>query len=486
MMETPLHRAMAPGLAGLWLLLPLLAGAVPPVTAAEARPNILLITSDDHRWDALGAAGNGAIHTPVLDRLAREGVYFAQATVNVSQCLPVRASLLTGLATHTHGAYAHQNQRPEASRPDSFADQPTVPSLFRQAGYETVLVGKWHLASDPWKVGFSRTLTWLPGGAQLFENPSLAQGESRSLSEVPGFTQEIFADSAIQYLGSRGDAAPPFMLWLAFTAPHAPFAPNPRRIEALYQGKTVADLLPAGFPRDIPTNDWVHYYEAVSHFDEQLGRVLSALEGAGLAESTIVVFLGDNGFMMGERGVGVTGGAGKVVPYEGSIRVPMMIRAPGRQGFAGPSTAAVSSLDLPPTLLAFAGVKAPARWHGRNLLPLLRDPAATGFEDAFSEWADDRSQPFGHLAHRLVRTPTHKLIVWADPNHPRELYDLVADPRESRNLAGDPAMKAIEKDLEERLRAWLGKTGAPEWKSERQERARPRPGRPGTVSGEKG
>lgn len=423
------------------------------VLAAEVKPNILFITSDDHRWDVLGVAGNSAVHTPVLDRLAQDGVYFTQATVNVSQCLPVRASLLTGLATYSHGAYAHQNQRPEASQPAAFADWPTVPSLLRDAGYETVLVGKWHLASDPWRVGFSRVLTWLPSGAGPFKDPELAFGESRELKKVPGFIQEIFADSAIEFLSSRGDTGKPFMLWLAFTAPHAPFEPNPERIEALYRGKTTEDLLPKGFPRDIPTNDWLHYYEAVSHLDEQVGRVLAAID-----PSTIVVFLGDNGFMMGDRGVGVQGGKGKVVPYEDSVRVPMMIRAPSLQELSGASAAAVSSLDLPPTMLAFAGVEAPARWPGRNLVPLLHKASVPGFEDAYSEWVDNKSQPFGHLAYRLVRTPKYKLIVWEDPEKPRELYDLEADPRETKNLAGEAE---VEVDLVRRLLYWLRKTEDP-------------------------
>lgn len=435
--------------------------AAAPGPGSDARPNLLFITSDDHRWDALGAAGNAAIHTPVLDRLAREGVYFTQATVNVSQCLPVRASLLTGLAAHTHGAYSHETQRPEASGPAAFADQPTVPALLRDAGYETVLVGKWHLASDPWKIGFDRTLTWITGGAQRFLDPDVARGESRELHKVEGFTQEILADAAIDYLTRGRSPGKPFLLWLAFTAPHAPFAPNPERIEALYRGKTAAELMPEGFPRDIPTNDWLHYYEAVSHFDEQLGRVLETLDKTGLAASTVVVFLGDNGFMMGERGVGATGGAGKVVPYEASVRVPMMVRAPGLQGFTGPSPAAVSSLDIPPTLLAFAGLETPARWPGRNLLPLLQKAGAAGFEDAYSEWADDRGRRFGHLAHRLVRTPTHKLIVWEDPAQPSELYDLEADPREVHNLAGTPQAAGVETDLLRRLLAWMAKTDDP-------------------------
>lgn len=450
------HRLRRVGIAGVLLL-----AAASSAAVAGPRPNILLVSSDDHRWDALGAAGNAAIHTPVLDRLARDGVYFTQATVNVSQCLPVRASLLTGLATYGHGAYAHQRQRPEASRSTSFSDLPTVPSLLRDAGYETVLAGKWHLPSDPWKVGFSRTLTWFPGGATVYTDPHLCQGESREWKRFRGFTQEIIADSAIEFLTEERDRGQPFMLWLAFTAPHLPLDPNPKHIKALYRGKTTADLLPAGFPGDIKTHDWRHYYEAVSYFDEQLGRVLEALDQNGLASSTVVVFLGDNGFMMGERGVGASGAPGKVVPYEGSIRVPMIVRAPGLQALSGPSSAAVSSLDLPPTLLALAGLEAPDRWPGRNLLPALRSASPGGFEDAYTEWIDNKSKRFGELAYRLVRTPSHKLIVWEDPARPRELYDLEADPREERNLAGDPKLKAIEDDLVRRLMDWLHRADDP-------------------------
>ncbi len=406
-------------------------------------------------------AGNPTIHTPVLDRLARDGVYFTQATVNVSQCLPVRASLLTGLEPHSHGAYAHQNQTPEASRPTAFADWPTVSGLLRGAGYETVLVGKWHVASDPWRVGFSRVLTWIPSGAQRFVDPDVAHGESRELHQVDGFTQEILADDAVEYLSHRAEGAPPFMLWLAFTAPHAPFGPNPKRIEALYAGRKAEELLPPGFPRDIPTNDWRQYDEAISHLDEQVGRVLSALDRAGLAERTLVVFLGDNGFMMGERGVGVTGGAGKVVPYESSVRVPMIVRDPSLQRASGPSSAAVSSLDLPVTFLRAAGLTPPASWPGRDLAPLLRAPGAAGFEAAFTEWADETSKRFGGLAFRLVRTPTHKLIVWKDAQRPQELYDLAADPREEKNLAGGAAVRAVEADLVRRLLDHLRATDDP-------------------------
>ncbi|MCB1009909.1 MAG: sulfatase-like hydrolase/transferase [Acidobacteria bacterium] len=448
-----------------------LALAALPAAATEAAtskadrrpppPNLILVSSDDHRWDGLGAAGNPTIQTPHLDRLANVGVYYSQATVNVSQCVPVRASLLTGLAAHSHGAYSHFYRAPEAERPEAFADLPTLPSQLAAAGYETFLVGKWNLDSDPWRVGFQRIGTWLQGGGSEYLDPELSRGASREPVPVPGYTQEIFADEAVAFLESDAARARPFFLWLAFTAPHAPFGPNPERIQAFYRGIAPEELRPPGFPDDVDDNDWLQYAEAVSHLDEQLGRVLAALEASGLADSTVVAFLGDNGHMMGERGVGSRGAAGKVVPYEGSVRIPMILWAPGRQRAHGTSSLAVSSLDLPPTLLSLARVEAPASWPGRDLTPTLSDLAAPGFEEAYSEWADDRSDRFGRFAHRLVRTPTHKLVVWEDAARPDELYDLIADPHERTNLDGRPELEAIEADLRARLVRWLERTADP-------------------------
>lgn len=420
---------------------------------AAERPNIVFITSDDHRWDALGAAGNRAVHTPALDRLAADGVYFRQATVHVSQCLPSRATLLTGLTAHQHGALSHHRQRPEAMRRDAWSDLPTLPGLLRQAGYTTVLTGKWHLEADPWRTGFSRVGRWFPAGAPLYKDPLLARGESREMAEVKGYTQEIFAEDAIAFLGSPEAKAGPFFLWLAFTAPHVPFEPNPHHLEALYKDKPVADLLPAGFPKDVKMQDWRLYYQAVSALDEQVGRVREAIGKAGLAEKTLVVFLGDNGFMMGQRGIGAEGAAGKAVPYEGSVRVPFLVAGPGLGGLPKLADLPASSLDVPPTLLALAGVEPPASWPGRNLV-------TAKVEDAFIEWADDedggRFPPF-----RMVRTSRHKLIIWKDPGKPDELYDFVADPAEERNLIADPASQEVKKDLGARLRSWLDRTADP-------------------------
>ena len=440
----------------LLVLLPLLLacpGRAHAQLGTPTRPNIVFIISDDHRWDALGVAGNEGIRTPTLDRLAAEGTWFRQATIFVSQCVPSRAVLLTGLAPHTSGIYSIPMQREDLWWQDS-TGVATVPSMLRDAGYRTVLVGKWHLAADPWKSGFDDVRTWLPAGVAAYRDARLSVGRDRERRRVEGFTNEIFAADAAAFLSSAEARAAPFLLWLATTAPHSPMSPNPDSIVALYHGLDSEDLISPAFPRGARAEDFLHYSEAVTQVDVAVRRVLDALEANGLAGTTVVVFLGDNGYMMGSRGL-----SGKIVPYEESIRVPLIIRLPEQQ-VRGVSDAAVSSIDLPVTLLRMAGVGAPESWPGRDLLPLLRTGVDTGFEHAFAEWSDDQSW-FGHYAHRLVRTPSLKLVRWQREGRGVELYDLVDDPHETTNVADDPAFAARRRELEARLDDWLERSDDP-------------------------
>lgn len=422
------------------------------------RPNLVVVLSDDHRWDALGAAGNPAVITPVMDQMARDGVYFRQATVSVSQCHPVRASLLTGLPAHRHGVYSVQFQAPEVA--ETLCRRPTVASLLRDAGYRTVVVGKWHVPPPPWKCGFDEVRTWLPDGSAHYRDPELVRGISEEHESVSGFTQEIFTDDAVDFLRGQVAQTGPFLLWVGFTAPHFPYEPNPERIEALYAGRGDEEFLPPGFPRDVQANDWRHYDQAVSHLDEQLGRLLAALQETGLAERTVVVLLGDNGYMMGERGIGGPGSRadGKQVPYESSLRVPFMLLGPGLPKKLV-SDLPVSSLDLPPTLLSFAGIPVPDSWPGRDLVAALAGRIEV--REAFAEWPDEESERFGELAFRAVRTPTHKLIVWKDPVRVDELYDLSGDPAEALNLIAKPEAREELRDLRSRLLAWMQRNGDP-------------------------
>lgn len=449
-----------------------------PAAAAEPRrPNFVFIISDDQRSDALGVAGNAAIRTPVLDRLAAEGVWFRQGTIHIPQCSPTRCTLLTGLPPHQHRWYSNQYQHPDVNNGNGFKGLPTLPGKLRDAGYRTVLVGKWHPTPEPWNCGFTDVRVWMPGGGGLYKQPRLAfgdtqklqpieaavagaaaavwkaHGSSRATQPVPGFTQEIFTDDALAFLQSDEATAKPFFLWLAYTAPHAPHEPNPEHIQKLYADKNHEELLPPGFPTDAKPAPWRIYYEATSFLDEQVGRVLAALHDRKLEDNTVVVFVGDNGYMMGDRNW-----SGKVIPYEGSVRVPFLVRGPG-VALHGTSDAPVSSLDLPPTFLKLASLEPPQQWPGRDLTPLLAGRKDHGITEAICEWADDQSEMFGSLTYRLVRTPTHKLIVWE--KKPAELYNLTADPNERKNLIDEPSAAAVRDDLSKRLAAWMDKTNDP-------------------------
>jgi len=437
-------------------LLLVLAIAVVTHPVLAARPNILFILSDDHRWDGLAAAGNPNIITPSLDRLARTGVHFVQATMHVPQCTPARAQLLTGLSPHQSGWYSNQYQRADVRRNDGFNRYAMLPQLLRKGGYQTVLTGKWHVRPDPWNCGFSDVRSWMPGGGGPYRNPELARGNSRQTKTVEGFTQQIFADDVIDFLESPAARLAPFFAWVAFTAPHDPFQPNPADIQALYADKTAEQLFPPGFTGSGQARNWHNYYEAITMLDRQVGRILDALERQKLDGETIIVFAGDNGFMMGNRGWD-----GKVLPYEDSIRVPLIIRAPGVAKFQGPTDACASSLDLPPTLLRLAGLSAPGNWTGRDLRPALQNQTNHSIDHAFTEWADNASKRFGPHACRVIRTTRHKLIRWEDPARGEELYDLEKDPRETSNRIDDTVLQSIREKLRRRLDAWMKRTSDP-------------------------
>ena len=424
-------------------------------TNAEAadRPNVILILSDDHRWDGLGAAGNPNVITPNLDRLARAGVYFPQAVAHVPQCSPNRATLLTGLSPHQTGWYSNQSQRPELVAPNGLGRYPLLPKLLQEAGYHTALVGKWHLAQEPWLSGFSDVRTWLPGGSGPYRDLPVAHGQSRTLAPASGFTQEVLANDAIEYLKSAAGRQQPFFLWLALTAPHGPFQPNPERIQRLYAGKPVESLRPPGFDRGARIDNWTSYYEAITSVDDQVGRLLQTLEDLKIAQNTILIFMGDNGFMMGSRGW-----TGKVIPYEESLRVPLIIRAPMLARFEGATDAVASSLDLPVSIARWAGAKVPAGWTGRDLTTALQSKRDHRLPHAIVEFADNQSPQFGQYAYRAIRTPAAKLILWEAPAKRDELYDVVKDPRETANLIDDAAYEKTKAELRAQLDAWMKRT----------------------------
>lgn len=426
--------------------------------AAKPPPHIILVISDDQRWDAMGAAGNKAIHTPNMDRLAREGVYFPEATVLSPQCMCSRATLLTGLSTHTNGRYSNQIARADTVTPRGFDQYACLPEVLSKAGYHTANVGKWHLEPDPWYVGFRETGTWFPPGAGRYKNAPIAHGRSRERTSSTGFLQTHFGDSAVKIINNHGASATtqPLFLWFATTAPHSPYGPNPPAASAPYKGKSIPDLLPPTYKGNSTRKGahWHQYYAAVTAVDTELGRIMKALDENHMTTNTIIAFMGDNGYMMGSRNR-----LGKFVPYEDSIRIPFAIWGPGVFKGKGRTDAVASSLDLPVTLARLAGAKIPPSWQGRDITPTLTDAKAHGTTWSVSETVDYKNPKFPENAYRAVRTTHSKLIVYAPVlKKAPEFYDLTQDPHEEKNLYKDPAMQRRVKELTAVLDNWMTKT----------------------------
>ena len=431
-----------------------------PASAQEQpkKKNIILIISDDHRFDAIGIAGNKKISTPHLDALAAAGFYFPQATIHSPQCSPSRSTLLSGQPAHRHGVFSNDILK-EAKDSSRFFQQPTLPQLLQSAGYHTFLSGKWHVPAVPWNIGFDEIRYWMPGGAGAYKDPQLAFGKTKEKKKTTGFTNEIFAKEIISFLESPAAKQKPFFVWFSATAPHSPYKPNPKRIQNIYEGKTAKQLLPPAFPEQYTPGDFPHYYQAISFLDELVGRIMQTLDKTQLSRETIIVFIGDNGYMMGSRGM-----RGKVNPYEESVRVPLIIRLPQQNDSAQTINSPVSSLDISPTLLALAGVKPPASWPGRDISGWLEKGKKNQQDYAITEWADNQH---GYAAYRLIRTKEYKLIAWENISKPMELYHLANDPHETSNLAGKEDHKKIQKELLQQLRQWMSKTTDPalNWKN---------------------
>jgi arylsulfatase A-like enzyme len=443
----------------------------PSVRAAESKPNILFIFSDDHAQHAVSAYGSKVNQTPHIDRLAKEGVRFKNSFVLNSICTPSRATLLTG-------QYSHLNDVPVFNRFDGARDN--VAKRMQAGGYHTGMIGKWHLGSDP--TGFDRWIV-LPGQG-VYWNPSfLVSG--RKLT-IEGHCTDITTDLGIEFLKTRPKDKP-FFLMLHQKAPHRAWEPDERN-KAIFKDRIIPEpetlwddyatrpgALPANrqtVARDLTRRDlklvppsdlkgpalnqWLNavpmevvvdgqtltgkdlvkwkyqrymqdYLACVQGVDDGVGKVLDYLDQAGLAKNTIVIYSADNGWYLGDLGL-----YDKRFMYEPGLQVPLLARGPGIRAGHVP-VEFVSNLDLAPTFLDLAGLQVPASMQGRSLAPLLRGETPAGWRTSiYYRYYHD---PGHHntAAHLGVRTATHKLIhYWKTGVY--EMYDLTRDPTEQRNL----------------------------------------------------
>jgi len=432
------------------VLLP--AGPVFPVLASEDLPNVMVILSDDHRWDAMSSTGHPFIQTPNLDRLADEGILFENAFVTTSLCSPSRASFLTGQYAHTHGV--RNNLTPWNNKNVTFLE------MLKRAGYRTAFIGKWHMPGPLPKLrGVDRFITFTiqAGQGRYFHCPLVVDGKEVP-SRKPYITEEL-TDYAVEFI--RSGEGNPFCLFLSHKAVHHQFKPPPG-LDDLYKEVPLA-LPPEADPWIAFTKGQIwsgvfgpiqplyrNYCETVVALDQEIGRLLRELDRLGLTRNTIVVYASDNGYFWGEHRL-----LDKRWAYEESIRIPMIIRYPAAS--VRPGTRAkqmVLNIDVAPTLLDLAGVPPSPFMEGRSMTPILRDTLAPWRDAWLYEYFKDF--PYNVPELRAVRTERFKYIDYQG-RMPDELFDVIHDPREKQNLwnsheAGEqlPILRQLLEDLRER------------------------------------
>ncbi len=438
---------------------------VPDTSDSDRRPNILFVVTDDQRWDMMGGV-TPVLQTPVMDRLARDGQRFREAYVTTSICAASRASILTGLVESTHG-YTF-------GTPPLAADLTpmTYPAVLRASGYQTGFVGKFGVRTVPGAVGAMFDVFTPLRPPYRREGPD---GTTRHLTDIT-------ADEAIAFI-EAADRATPFCLSVSFNAPHAEDS-NPAQYiwpataDGLYRGLVIppAPLSDEAFVESMPPFlqtslnrvrwTWrfdtpekyqsmaTGYYRMISGVDAALGRILAALEASGHADDTVVIFTSDNGYFLNDRGF-----AGKWLPYDASLRVPLVVFDPGapveRRGVLHDAMAL--NIDLAPTILELAGCAPPDGVQGRSLAPWLRGASVDEWRTDF--FCEHRMHHPRIPRHEGVRTTRYRYSRYVDQSPVfEELYDLRRDPLETVNLVDDPehaeALKKLRARTDELVRQY--------------------------------
>ncbi len=431
------------------------------------RRNIIYILSDDHRYDFMGFMGKPEfLQTPGMDRLASGGAHLQNAFVSTSLCSPSRASILTGLYAHKHGVVDNNSPVPEGTT--------FFPQYLQSSGYETAFIGKWHMggASDAPRPGFDRWVSFR--GQGTYYDPVLNVDGERV--ETKGYVTDLLTDYAIDWM--KQDRDQPYFLYLSHKAVHAMFEPAERhrgKFEdvTLTYPDSMADTEEnyRGKPRWVKEqrNSWHgvdymyhgqidfdtfyrRYCETLLGLDESIGRVLDALESLGQAESTLVMYMGDNGFSFGEHGL-----IDKRQMYEESMRVPLLARCPELVASGARVAQMVQNIDIGPTILEAAGLKAPAHMDGRSFLPLLQGREVPWRDAVYYEYYWERNFPQTPTVHG-VRTDRYKYMHYHGIWDIDELYDLQADPDELTNLIHSPEHQGRVKELKQKMFDWLQQT----------------------------
>ncbi len=441
-------------------------------SAAEPRPNILLVIVDDLRFDDFGAAGHPFARTPHIDRIAREGAQFKNFFAVTPLCSPSRANILTGLQTRHHGILDNTDRSPRSH------ELPTFARTLRASGYNTGFIGKWHMGNDPTpRPGFDYWVSMKGQGEvadpELFENGRLAR--------APGYVTDIFTQRALSFI--QQPRTTPFLLIVSHKALHpnkvqradgtsvaigeGGFIPAERH-KTLYADaqpsrrgnyavppkdkpaleRPIPGLKPLGPDTVTPDETIRDRLRMLAAVDEGLGQILAELEKQGTLNQTVVMVIGDNGYFYGEHGLSEE----RRLAYEESIRLPLLMRYPPRVKAGAEPTGMALTTDLAPTIVELTGAPALPNIDGHSLMPLFARTPADWRKSFLIEYTTDivfpRTLKMGYDA---VRTERYKYIRYRDLKDMNELYDLQEDPFEVSNLITAPTAAAVRKVMEVEL-----------------------------------
>jgi arylsulfatase A-like enzyme len=453
------------------------------------RPNILWITGEGVPVSALSCYGSKLIETPNIDRIANEGMRFRNAFTTNALCAPSRATLLTGTYTHINGTIANPDIPVISGEPKPTFDesQVTLPKLLKQHGYQTGTVGKWHLPANPGKVGFDYFVFKKGAGGPYYEAEGYL-GNSRLGSDViekqqhVGYETDITTDLAIK---GMQEFTQPFLMMVQYFNAHRPFEP-PHKYEHLYDSvhipepgtfwddyshrataassahMRISDMEDFNPPKDLTERQrkqW-NYQRFMEHFlgtlrsqDDNIGRLFEFLDKSGLAENTIIIYTCDHGFFLGDHGW-----FDKRFMYEQALRVPFMVRAPGRVKAGEVRDEFLVNIDNAPTVLDLVGHSVPEMMQGKSLVPLLHGENPKDWRKSVYYHYYEFGDPHWVEPHYGIRTDRYKLISYYNINQ-WELFDLEKDPGEMESLCLNgawriqPGYEAVANDLVQQLTA---------------------------------
>jgi len=449
--------------------------------ADKGKPNVLFILCDDLRWDCLGCAGHPHLKTPNIDRLAAEGVRFANTFCTTSLCSPSRASIMSGLYGHSHGVANNFTEFPDTL--------PSFPRRLHEGGWATAYIGKWHMGedNDAPRPGFDYWASH-KGQGKYFDTEFNVNGTRRTM---PGYYTHVVTDFALDWL--KQPRSKPWMLMLGHKAPHSFYFPEPKYSNAFanvavpypdtafhLEGKPdwIKQRLDTWHGIYGPLFEWRKKFpdrspEAVKDFanmtraywatilsvDDSVGRLCEFLKTSGQLDRTVIIFMGDNGLLNGEHGM-----VDKRTMHEPSIRIPLLVRYPAafkQPRVIGPQ---VLTVDIAPSVLDLCGAPPLKNIHGKSFVELASAGKDSSWRKSwFYEYNYEKQFPYTPNV-RGVRTDEWKYMHYphgdgSPDRHLAELYNLKADPDERQNLINDPACAKKLKELRAELVRLMKATG---------------------------